>query len=481
MKRVFFPGARRSVLPMLLALMTAGAASGQADEDTSASERIVVILNADSARAMRVDGELADELMGNVALRQGHTMLTAARAIRFKTSDQIIFEGSVSVVDEGDSLSADRVVYESDVKTGVGTGNVRWSDGEVAITATLARYFLDEEIAEFEGDVVMEDSTTTVLSLAGKYDVDSRVASFWDDVYLEQRRLALTAEVLTHERESGLTTASGGVWIYRIPDDNPETSDARVVLVADSAGSNRDSGLNHLSGGAGLVRIETGNRENDTLIVRSGAIIAEFTDSTDTFNAAEDVRFLRGNLAGRADSLHYSSLSDSVSSIRMLGEPFVWSADAQVNGDTVDVHTESGRPRVLLAYENAYVGFQDTTGDFVHQLKGRRLEAFFEEDSLRRLELRPNAEALYFALDSTSEDQLSAMRFTSTQIRIEFEDGEIHRITASDDVEGELTEIDDNATHPFLQGFQWRGLNRPKREDLLDANVVDALIRFEPL
>jgi len=462
-------------------LIGASARAQEADEKRS-EERIVEILNADSARATNVDGDPADILIGHVAIKQGDTFVNADRAVRFKTKDQIIFEGDVTIVDEGDSLRADRVVYESDVKTGLGTGNVRWSDGEVAITSSLAHYSVDDKIAEFEKDVVMQDSTTTVLSLYGTYDVDSRIASFRDDVYLEQRRLALTADALTHERESGLTTATGKVWIFRMSDANSDDDDARVLLAADTASSERDSGINRLTGRAGLVRIDPDSTDSDTLVVRSSSVVVEFTDSTEAFDARENVRFWRKRLSGQADSLRYTSVSDATSgrsSIRMIGDPFVWSPHAQVNGDTVDVHTENGAVRNLEAYENAYVGFQDSTHDFIQQLRGRRLEAFFRNDSLTSLTVRPNAEALYFAVDSSSTEDLSALRFTSMQITLRFAQGDIERIVASEGVEGDVQELEEDTPRPTLKGFRWLLEERPRREDLLDANLMAALKRFQ--
>lgn len=475
---------RGRIAAYLLLTVTFGvtAAMGQASEDTSQVERIVEILNADSARATRVDGQAADMLTGRVSLRQGNTLLNAERAVRFKASDQIIFEGSVMIIDEGDSLLADRVVYESDVKTGVGTGNVRWSDGDVSITASLARYFVDDKVAEFEEDVVMQDSATIVLSLYGTYDVRDRVASFHDDVYLEQRRLALTAESLTHDRESGLSTATGRVWVFRMQGPNDDDGRSRTLLVADTARSERDSGMNHLSGGAGLVRIAFRESEADTLIVRSSSVAISFADSSETFDARENVRFWRGSLSGRADSLRYESPSDSTarfSTIRMVGSPYIWNEKAQVHADTIDVQTEEEGIRRLDGFENAFVGFLDDEHDFVQQLKGRRVEAHFASDSLTHLTLRPNAEALYFAVDSTESDKTSALRFTSSQIELRFARGEVDRITAHEDVEGEMTEIDDGSPLPSVVGFQWRVADRPARDDLLDPSMRGALERFQ--
>lgn len=473
---------RQTGLSTLFVLVVAMPAMAQAESDSSTTRRVVEILNADSARATSIEGQLADMLIGNVALKQGETLLSASRAIRFKASDQIIFEGDVLIVDEGDTLASDRVVYESDEKKGIGTGNVRWSDGEVIITASLARYFVDDKIAEFERDVVMQDSTTTVLSLFGMYDVEERVASFHDDVYLEQRRLALTAEALTHERESGLTMAVGHVWINRIPGPDSDETSPRVLLVADTVSSERDSGMNYLTGSAGLVRVETNSERSDTLVVRSASVVVEFADSTETFEASENVRLWRGTLSGSADSLRYATVSDTTerqSTITMVGDPFVWSVDAQVNGDTVNVHAGGGDIRSLEAYPNAFAGFKDSADVYVQQLKGRRLEAVFAADSLKRLTLRPNAEALYFASDSTDNDKKSALRFTSTEIKLLFAGNEIDRITASDDVEGDLQEFEATETLPSLTGFRWRASERPTRSELLDQTILAAMKRFE--
>jgi hypothetical protein len=119
------------------------------------------------------------------------------------------------------------------------------------------------------------------------------------------------------------------------------------------------------------------------------------------------------------------------------------------------------------------VAFEDTASGRIQQIKGNRLLARFRADSLRSLFVRPQAEALYFG-EQGEDGEESAVRFSSSSIRLEFDKGEVAKIVASNDVEGEITKFNADSP-PALDGFRWLAPTRPNRQSLLGDRLLMAM------
>ncbi len=463
---------RLSVWMALAPFQAQTALLGQ-DLDTRDSTRTreVHIESADVLTVGEIDGERVNRLDGNVVLTQEETILRADMAIQYPQSDLIVFEGGVEIVDRGDTLRADRVEYRTEIKRALGSGAVVWTDGEVELTARTGEYRIDDKVASFSGDVVMRDSTTTIASQAGEYYVEQEVAVFSEGVFLNQKSLVLKADSVTHDRQTGLTIATGSVRIYQTADNG---SDARVVLIGGKAESRREAGVSTLWQNPIMIRIVITEDAADTLVVAASQLEVTTSDTTESFRAMGNVRMWRSDLSGLSDSLQYRGNADSDSAaILMTGSPILWSAAAQVIGDTIAIQFLSGSPVNLTAGPDAFVAFEDTALGRIQQIRGKRLTATFRDDSLRQLIVEPQAEALYFSDESTGELE-TVVRFSSSSIRLDFEAGEVGRIVAATDVEGEIEEFE-REHPPALDGFEWRVETRPGRRTMLTDELLDAL------
>lgn len=431
----------------------------------------VHIESADVLEVDQIDGEQVNRLSGNVVLTQEQTILYADRAVQYQKSDLIVFDGGVEIVDEGDTLRADRIEYQTELKLAKGDGGVVWTDGEVELTARSGEYQVDDKIASFSGDVRMRDSTTTITSETGEYRVDEELATFSRSVLLGQEELDLVADSVSHDRKTGITVAAGSVRIFQVEGDS---SDSRIVLVGESAESRREDGSSTLWGSPFLVRITAADSVADTLVVSANQLEVIRTGDTQTFSAKGESRMWQNEISGVADSLLYQEGADADSAtILMMGSPVLWNGEAQVSGDTIVVQIDGGSPVSLKSNSNAFVAFEDTSLGRIQQIRGEGLVATFRNDDLRNLVIQPRAEALYFG-QGTDDEGESVVRFTSSSITLHFEEGEIGRIVAATDVEGEITEFEqDNA--PALEGFEWRDAIRPERAAMMTPELIEAL------
>ncbi|MEM8599308.1 MAG: OstA-like protein [Bacteroidota bacterium] len=220
----------------------------QAQEETET--RLVQIVNADSVAGVIEDGQRIRRLIGNVVLRQEETRLRAQRATQFLDFDVTVFEGDVRIIEEGDTLTARLVRYNSVSKTGEAEGDVRIADSTAVLFAPSATYdsraktsyftagarLVEDDatltsrrgtynsrtkLATFTDDVRLTDSTTVLTSRRGTYNTETRRADFAGDVRLEHPDTYLEADSLVHFRETQRSEAHGRVFIERFGDEEP--------------------------------------------------------------------------------------------------------------------------------------------------------------------------------------------------------------------------------------------------------------------
>ena len=235
----------------LMALLGAGPATSHAQQaDTSATQQVEIV-NADSLARTSTAGDRRERVLaGNVRLRQGTMRLRADRATQRPGAGEIIFTGDVLIIDEGDSLWADRARYDSRRKVGRATGEVRVSSGgEVLLAGPVGRYFFEEERALFPRRVTLIDSARVLKSRGGEYFSRPERAEFYRQVRVFSDSTYLEADSVTYRRRSEVTKARGNVFIERRGDRaSPGEEEAGTGEEAPSA--NRDAGAQRAAPGS---------------------------------------------------------------------------------------------------------------------------------------------------------------------------------------------------------------------------------------
>src|SRR5690606_4899178 len=155
------------------------------------------------------------------------------------------------------------------------------------------------------------------------------------------------------------------------------------------------------------VRFDSTRTHADTTVVRAAEIHVVRLDSLDRLIGIDSVQVWQGAFAAVGDSISYDRRTNPDSShterLFLLGNPLAWFQANQVTGDTIRVSSGDSPVDTLFVQGNAFVAQEDTTLDRVNQLAGRTLIGIFENDSLRTLDVSPNARAIrYLAGDDGS-------------------------------------------------------------------------------
>lgn len=465
------------VLTVLLGLARpALAQDAPAAADTTQSRAYV---EADSLSATTIDGERVQELIGNVFVRQDSTELRSEQAFRYLNRDEFLFLRSVEIVEGPDTLHADTVRYERSNDLGFAFGNVRLTDGDVAVRSSEAIYFVDERRTVFEEAVELRDSTAVLRSSRGVYRSPARRADFAGDVTLEDPDAWLEADSLSYYRDRRRSEAFGSVFIDRAPRAEArataDEANTRTWLFGETAVNDESTRQSDVRGRALMVQVQTDSlgTPRDTLIVRANQLLGARTDTLRTVTAIDSVQVWQDNLAATADSLVYQRTvpPDTATTpprevSRLFGAPNAWFETSQIHGDTLRTVVRRRQIDSLYVFGNAFAAQQDTTLQRINQLRGGRITAGFRRGDLRSIRAAPTAETIRFVAENGALSQ--AARASGDAIVIEFDTARtLRRVRILRGTQSTLYEPH-LIPSPFeLDGFRWTPGARPRSESLL--------------
>jgi lipopolysaccharide export system protein LptA len=461
-------------------LLAALPARAQQPADTSAarpdtSESQPVQIRAGSLRGALERSEPVRRLIGDVKLTQGQTRLWANRATQYLERSKILFVGDVLIVERGDTLRAERVLYDSRTKSGRARDSVRLTDGEVRVRAPSGRYFSREKRARFENGLTFIDSATTVTSEVGTYFSEDKRAVFQRNVDLRRPDTRMMSDSLTSWRDRETARAPGKVLLaHRVVDSTTTASDstARMFLYGDRAFTDRKSGLSRASGRPLLIRLRPDSAGTDTLLIRAKRLRALRTDSLRRLTATDSVRIWQG---GRLTAVSDSAVStrrpaptDSSAvrrTMRLFGDPLAWNDDTQISGDVIRFTGTGERLKRLVVPTNPFVVRPDSVTGRLNQLIGRRLVGRFQDGALRNVGTGPNAESIYFL--KKEQQPNGAVKASSDSIAFVFSGDSLETIRVLGGVQG-TRYTENRVPSPFrLDGFRWEPERQPRKDSLL--------------
>ena len=185
---------------------------------------------------------------------------------------------------------------------------------------------------------------------------------------------------------------------------------------------------------------------------------AKNTDSIRFFQAYRHVKIFSDSLQGVCDSLYYSA-KDSV--FRMYRDPFVWSGENQISGDTIYMFTKNKKPEQLYVFDNGFA-ISRTKENFFNQISGNRINGNFLNGEIDFMRAKGNAESVYYLQDDDSA--YIGMNYAKADaITMYFGKDGLRRVSWVNSVEATaypMNQIPDDKKK--LRNFSWMDERRPK-------------------
>lgn len=199
-------------------------------------------------------------------------------------------------------------------------------------------------------------------------------------------------------------------------------------------------------------------------------ILSYTIDTLKIVTAYQHTQIFKNNLQTRCDSLSYSTKD---STIRLYGNPIIWSEDQQISASYIEILTANNNPTEIFIDQNAFIALKDDSIRF-NQIEGLSMRGYFSEDNeLERLLVMAQAKSIFFPREEATEQQkqdsvqgelVGANVTESARMMIWFEDNQPHKITMYSNPNGVLNPVEYKPIDELrLNGFSWKDAIRPKR------------------
>ncbi|WP_051719823.1 OstA-like protein [Anditalea andensis] len=359
------------------------------------------------------------------------------------------------VVDSTNVLTSEKGVYETQIEKITFTEKVVLVNPDYTLKSRLLYYYTIPKTAETVGvtNIVSAEGNRLNAQISSFYDTQLKTFRFYDGD-AESETSLISGDVLFYDELAQYYEAKDNVSIYN--------KERKTEVFGDEGKYWEDRKYSQVIGNA-LVRKYF---EADTMFMIADTLITQDSEIVEDryMTAFNGVRFIKGGMSGKADSLTYI-YSDST--IYLFKDPLLWNNKSQISADSINfLIANEDIDRTYLKH-NTFAITRDTLNNY-NQIKGRKMTGFFLNGDMTKLDVEGNGESLYFALERDTLFK-GMNKLLCARIIMHFSDGQIQKINHSVKPDASFTpphiiKKDDQR----LEGFAWREDEKPTMAMVLD-------------
>lgn len=479
-------------------------------QDTLVSKKTKIYL--EHANTLSFDKEQnaeAQVLNGDVCFRHDSSYMYCDSAYFFEQNNSLEAFSNVRM-EQGDTLFVygDYLFYDGNTQMAYLRDNVRMENGQVTLFTDSLNYDRVANIGYyFEGGLIV-DEENELSSFYGQYSPGTKLSIFNDSVRLENPQFTLYSDTLHYNTEtkiaiilgpSVIVSDSGTVYTSRgwydtinntsLLLDRSQVVSGDKILSGDSIVYNRATGFGEVFGNMCLLdtvkRISLEGQygyynektefafatdsarcleysQGDTLYLHGDTLQMMTVDSLyREIKAFHGVRFYRTDMQGVCDSMQFNS-KDSV--LYMYNDPILWNEQYQLYGDTILVYMNDSTIDYAHVKQFAFA-IQEVDSSYFNQLKGNDLKAWFEDQTVRQIDVAGNAESIFYPLEKDGA-MVGLNETKSGFLTIWVKDNKLDKLKIWPNPQGSLTPIPDiKPDQKTLKDFYWYDYIRPKNKD----------------
>lgn len=300
--------------------------------------------------------------------------------------------------------------------------------------------------------------------LAAKKELLERIAA--------ERQRKKTARLRAQERRDSLAAArrkarAGKSRRRRLPD---YTIDAAELRRLDSLSA---------------LRIDSTERRLDPLfdsLLAARPLRPSFADSVagDSIyrfmKGFRNVKIFRNDLQAVCDSITGSSID---STLHLFIDPVLWNEANQVTSEQMDIHTLH-RQLHYADFIGAPMMVQRIDSVHYNQIAGKRMEAYFRENAIHRIDVNGNVQTIYYLEDGEPAEAVAVAMIESGDASFFIEEKQLSKIVYRIEPAWPIYPLDKipDTKSIYLKGFKWQGERRPARSEVFDRTIRPSLRRI---
>ncbi|WP_025762377.1 OstA-like protein [Dyadobacter tibetensis] len=356
-------------------------------------------------------------------------------------------------VDEEDVLTSNEGLYNTRTKEFTYYSKVKLVNKKYTLTTDTLFYNSITKWSDFRGPSKIVNKDGTVLATRGRYNTVSNQSEFSTRTTVDNETYTLTADSIFVDGKTNNGIGKGDVVIIAKKD--------KTILNGDQGFYNKEKGESKIYGHAYIRNLVA----DDTLYIRADTLYSfdNAADSTRKLIGNKNVFIYKTDFQGQCDSIFYDT-ADSV--IKFFKKPILWSnTTSQMEADTISAFLVNNEINRMLLKGHSFVITEDTLVKQHNQVKGRTINAYFEEQNkLKQVLVDGNGESAYYAIDD-KQKMIGLNRVICGKMNLLFVNNQVHRIAFIGKPDGRLIPPSKIVpTERQLEGFSWRINEKPTLE-----------------
>lgn len=461
------------------------------------------------------------DAFGHIHIQQGDSIHLYGELLKYNGNTKKALITKNVVVNKGDmQLTTEELNYDIATSVGYYVTPARIINKENTLTSNTGYFFAKSNDLTFRKNVVLTNPQFVINCDTMRYNTTSKITFFvgpttikskdnliyaedgWYDTYNDQSRFSKNSYILTKEqkmygdslyydRKKGIGKAIKNVQIidttqnlnikgayaihYEFKDLSIVTGDALMTQIYEkdtlylhadtlkAIGNNKKvtSTPNKTGSKDSLKNIP---KEITQKRLKSIKIVGK--DTTYTYEivkvqqqqlfAYHKVKFFKKDLQGKCDSLYYNSMD---STMRMYGQPVLWSDENQLTSDSVKVITGSKSIRKIELKGAAFIVSEEDSLRF-NQIRGKMMTGYFQKNKLYLINVEGNGQTLYFIKEK--EELKAVNRADCSDLKVYLKNSKIDKITFITKPDATLFPLDQvDVKELKLKDFNWKKKDRP--------------------
>ena len=451
----------------------------------------------------------AQRLIGNVECEHDGAIMRCDSAYLFSNKKMEAF-GHISII-KGDSIFVygDSLRYDAATKQANLKGNVKCIEKDMTLTSTILSYDVAKGIASYYngGNIVNKENTLT--SKNGHYYSANKELSFHYDVILTNPDYKMMGDTLRYNtinktsyflgptiitsKENYIYCENG--WYDTDREISRYSKNTIIVtktqkLMGDSVFYDRKKGYGRATKNVQIIdttnkvfilgnyaeHYDKGNKsivtnnavfgkiiEKDTLYMGADTLFYNQPDSVKSIvRAYRHVKIFKKDLQGMCDSLLYS-IHDSL--MQLFNSPIIWASNGQATAKQINITTGKNSIKYFELINKAILIQKADSLDALkfNQIEGKQIEGFFENDSIRKINVKTNVQIIYYLKEK--QHYKGVNKTNCNDVTIWFNGSGVDRATFRSKPESTVYPLKDMKDEEMrLKNFVWLEKLRPKNK-----------------
>jgi len=462
------------------------------------------------------------KLEGDVNFEYQENTMYCDSAYYFENAQIVRAYGNVHIIKEKLNIFCDSAYFNGKTEKSKLWGRVKMRDGDYRLTTDSIEYDSKTGRAAYRnnGTIQKINSKERIISKIGYFYPDTKNYHFQDSVIYTNEALTMITDTLqfnyseqksyffgkTKIKKDSMDIVSSFGWFHTKDNigylhGDAMFKDPEKILFADTIFYNDslqkiEAKKNvHFTEEKNNIRLQSNYllkdeskdetfvsdcvlaqliQESDTIYIHSDTlrILSDTTENHKKIFAYHGVRIFNSQIQGSCDSL---SFIEQVELMTLYISPIIWSENAELKGDSMQIHLKDSLIDHIDIYDNSSVVMELDSGTFYNQISGKDIIALMKKGKLTQTDVYGSATTIYYPEDEEQTDSLLTIKrmglnkLEASTLTVHLDSGEVTGVTYRTQPNGIFYPIDQmNEKDKWIKNFKWNPLLRPKDFSTLD-------------